>query len=162
MKTLLISLAFILMGCATPGVERASQNKIIKVFYASVESINQVELSSEVKTGIASGAAVGIIDNIDGNHEDMIAGALAGALVGAIFTAIFEGSNVAFEYSLHSVEEGDFSVIQKDRIDLQSNCLKVRIAAEVVLSPASKDKCQFNHNTKQQIKIENSIYTSEY
>ncbi|KGJ93325.1 hypothetical protein [Colwellia psychrerythraea] len=144
MKMLLVMITFILMGCATQGVDRASQNKIIKEFYASVESRDQVELSSEVKTGIVGGAAVGVIDNLDGNHEDMIAGALAGALVGGIFTAMFEGSNTAYEYSLHSADQGDFSVIQKDKFDLQSNCVKVRVAAEVVVSPASTEKCQFN------------------
>lgn len=144
MKMLLILIALMLTGCATPGVDRANQNKMIKQFYASVESMKQVELSSEVKTGIVGGAAVGVIDNLDGNHEDMIAGALAGALVGGIFTAIFEGSNTAYEYALDSNEQGAFSVIQKDKLDLQSKCVKVSVAAEVVVTSAPEDKCQFN------------------
>lgn len=141
MKKAILFVALLLSGCATPGVNRADQNTMIKEFYASVESIKQVELSSEVKTGIVGGATIGVLDEIDGDHEDMIAGAIAGALVGGIFTALFEGSDVAFEYALHSKKEGAFAIIQKDKIELQSNCVKVRVAKHVLMQPAAKGKC---------------------
>ena len=141
MKKLLLILV-LLNGCATQGVKRTEQNKIIKEFYTSVKSIKQVELSSEVKTGIVGGAAIGIIDELDGNHEDMIAGGLAGALVGGILTALFEGSNKAFEYTLFSESEGDFIIIQKEKINILTGCVKVKLGSKVFISSVSKDKCK--------------------
>ncbi len=140
MNKLLISL-LLLSGCATQGVNRADQNEIIKEFYASVSSVQQVKLSSEVKTGMASGAVIGVLDELDGNHEEMIAGGIIGALVGGLFTAIFEGSDTAYQYSLSSAIDGPFSVIQKEKIDTESGCVKVRLGHEVSISSALSDDC---------------------
>jgi len=141
MKKLLLTLV-LLTGCATQGINRADQNEITKEFYASVISIKKVKLSSEVTTGIVGGAAIGVIDELDGNHEDMITGGLAGALVGGLFTALFEGSNIAYEYTLNSKVEGEFSIIQKEKIDTKTGCVKVRISNKASISVALKDKCK--------------------
>ena len=77
---------------------------------------------------------VGVIDELDGNHEDMITGGLAGALVGGLFTALFEGSNIAYEYTLNSKVEGEFSIIQKEKIDTKTGCVKVRISNKASIS----------------------------
>jgi hypothetical protein len=140
MKKLLLSLA-LLSGCATQGIDRNDQNQVIKEFYASITSIKQVELSSSVKTGMVGGAAIGFIDELDGDHQRMIGGALVGALVGGFFTALFEGSNKAFEYSLHSQSEGDFAIIQKEEINPSIVCVKVRVGSKTSISPAQKNKC---------------------
>lgn len=140
MKKLLL-IVVLLNGCATQGVQRADQNIIKKEFYASVKAVKQVELSSEVKTGIVGGATVGVIDELDGNHEDMISGALAGALVGGIFAALFEGSNVAYEYTLYSESEGDFAIIQKEKINTLTECVKVKVGSKASLLAAPTDKC---------------------
>jgi len=140
MKKMLLVL-FFLNGCATQGFDRSDKNEMIKEFYASVESMKQVELSSNVVVGIVGAGTAGVIENSDGNHEDMISGGLAGALVGGIFTALFEGSNTAYEYSLNSEVEGDFSVIQKKKINIQTECVKIRTGHKVRIFPASKDKC---------------------
>lgn len=140
MKKLLISLVFI-SGCANQGVDRADQNAIIKEFHASIASMKKVKLSSNVQTGIAGGAVVGVIDELDGNHEDMIGGAIAGALVGGLFAAIFEGSNDAYEYKLNSQSEGDFTLIQKNLIDISSGCAKVRISNNANIYSAAKENC---------------------
>ncbi|WP_448213465.1 hypothetical protein [Colwellia sp. MEBiC06753] len=140
----IILMSLLLAGCASQGVKQADQNVIIKEFYASVESVEQVTLSSHVKTGIAGGAAVGLIDELDGNHEDMIAGALAGAIVGGIVTAVAEGSDQAYQYQLNSVDQGKFSLIQKELIDHQSGCVKVRVASTATLLPALVSQCQLN------------------
>ncbi len=142
MKKILFSLA-LLSGCATQGIDRADQNQVIKEFYASIASVKQVQLSSSVKTGIVGGAAIGFIDELDGNHEDMISGALAGALVGGLFTALFEGSNKAYEYSLHSKSEGNFAIIQKKKIKTSTQCVRVRIGNKTSISPVLNDKCKF-------------------
>jgi outer membrane lipoprotein SlyB len=131
----------ILTGCASQGVNRADQNEIVQEFYASVESVKQVELSSEVKTGIVGGAVVGTIDELDGNSEDMISGAIAGALVGGIFTAIFEGSNDAYEYQLKSKQKGNFALIQKEQLAENAGCVKVRVASKVQLSSTDAVNC---------------------
>ncbi len=140
MKKLLIGLLF-LGGCASQGVDRADQNVMIKRFYAKVTSVKPVKLSSNVKTGIAAGSAIGFVDELDGNHEEMIAGALAGALVGGLFTAIAEGSNDAFEYSLRSEQEGSFTLIQKEQVDINSGCVEVTIASQTHIKAANSSQC---------------------
>ena len=141
MKILFIILVLI-SGCSTQGVDRANQNKIIKEFYASVVSVEQVKLSSEVKSGIVGGAVIGVIDELDGNHEDMIAGGIAGALIGGLFTALFEGSNKAYQYKLNSVIEGEFSIIQKEHIDTKTGCVKVKISNKASMFSVAEDNCK--------------------
>ncbi|WP_329351934.1 hypothetical protein [Vibrio natriegens] len=140
MKKSLLTL-ILLSGCSSQGIDRAEQNHISKEFYANVESYEQVKLSSNVKTGIVSGSVVGVIDEVDGNHEDMIAGGLAGALVGGLFTAVLEGSDTAYKYSLRSDEEGQFTLIQKELIDMTTGCVSVRVVDKVTISPASEGSC---------------------
>ena len=142
MNKLLLGLLF-LGGCATQGVDRADQNVMIKRFYAKVTSVQPVKLSSHVKTGIAAGSTIGFVDQLDGNHEEMIAGAVAGALVGGLVTAISEGSNEAFEYSLRSEQEGSFTLIQKEQISNQSDCVEVTIASEAHLKGVDSSHCRF-------------------
>ena len=142
MNKLLLGLLF-LGGCATQGVDRADQNVMIKRFYAKVTSVQPVKLSSNVKTGIAAGSTIGFVDQLDGNHEEMIAGAVAGALVGGLVTAISEGSNEAFEYSLRSEQEGSFTLIQKEQITDQSDCVEVTIASEANLKEVDSSHCRF-------------------
>ncbi|MCO6353555.1 hypothetical protein GBO14_02105 [Pseudoalteromonas shioyasakiensis] len=142
MNKLLLGLLF-LGGCATQGVDRADQNVMIKRFYAKVTSVQPVKLSSNVKTGIAAGSTIGFVDQLDGNHEEMIAGAVAGALVGGLVTAISEGSNEAFEYSLRSEQEGSFTLIQKEQISNQSDCVEVTIASEAHLKEVDSSHCRF-------------------
>jgi hypothetical protein len=140
MKKLLLALVF-LNGCASQGVDRADQDVITKSFYASIESVKEIKLSSNVKTGIAAGAAIGFVDELDGNHEDMIAGSIGGALVGGLFMAIFEGSNKAYEYKLYSESEGEFTLIQKKLIDIDSGCGNIRVSGKTSISAASKGNC---------------------
>ena len=142
MKKLLLGLLF-LGGCASQGVDRADQNVMIKRFYAKVMSVQPVKLSSNVKTGIAAGSTIGIVDQLDGNHEDMIAGAIAGALVGGIVTAVSEGSNDAFEYSLRSEQEGNFTLIQKEQVNSASGCVEVTIASEAHVKETDSLHCRF-------------------
>ena len=108
----------------------------------SLEIFFNCSRSSNVKTGIAAGSAIGFVDELDGNHEEMIAGALAGALVGGIFTAIAEGSNDAFEYSLRSEQEGSFTLIQKEQVDINSGCVEVTIASEAHLKGVDSSHCR--------------------
>jgi len=140
MKKLLLG-ALLLTGCASPGIDRDDEGQLIKEFYASVESITPVTLSSQVKTGIVTGASIGVLDELDGNHEDMIAGGIAGALVFGLFTAIFEGDNEAFQYRLNSTTEGAFEVIQKQEIANSVSCVKVRSSKTVQLIAVSPENC---------------------
>jgi hypothetical protein len=140
MKKLLMS-ALLLSGCASPGVDRNDENQLIKEFYASVVSVTPVTLSSEVKTGIVTGAGIGVLDELDGNHEDMIAGGIAGALVFGLFTALFEGDNKAFQYRLNSKTDGEFEIIQKQRIPNSASCVKVRSSKKVQLLAVNPENC---------------------
>ena len=138
----LLLIAVFITGCASQGIDRAEQNIITKEFYASIQSVKQVELSSSVKEGIAGGAMIGFIDEMDGNHEDMIAGGIAGAIVGGIFTALFEGSNKAYEYALNSENEGDFTLVQKELVESDSKCVKVRVSKNVSISAVAAENCR--------------------
>ena len=140
----LISLLPILfiIGCSTTGVDRTEQNTIVKEYFATVSSVTQVELSSEVQTGIATGAGIGLIDNLDGNREDMIAGTIAGGVIVGLFTALFEGDNTAYQYALNSSVEGKFTLVQKDKIDISSQCVKVRQAQKVSISSVPSEMCE--------------------
>ena len=140
MKKLLLS-ALLLTGCAPQGVGREDQNQIIKEYYASVVSVTPVTLSSEVNTGIVAGAGIGVLETIDGNTEEMIAGGIIGALVFGLFTAIFEGDNEAFQYHLNSTEQGEFKVIQKQKLPESISCVKVRSTKTVELIVADVENC---------------------
>lgn len=146
MDKLLLTL-ILLSGCSSQGVARVDQNEIIKEFYASIESINQVKLSSHVKSGIAGGAVIGVIDELDGNHEKMIAGGIAGAFIGGLFTALSEGSNKAYEYTLTSESEGEFRLIQKKLIDINTGCAQVRVSSKTSITTALKENCNVKNKT---------------
>jgi outer membrane lipoprotein SlyB len=140
MKKLLLS-ALLLTGCATQGVDRELENQMVKEFYASVESVTQVSLSSEVRSSMAVGAGLGVLEGLSGNHEDMIAGGIVGALIFGLFTSIEEGDNEAFQYHLHSATQGTFDVIQKEKIDKSVSCVKVRSSKTIELIAASAEHC---------------------
>jgi len=136
MKKSLI-MVILLSGCASPGIDRADQNQVVKRYYASVESIQKVTLSSEVGTGIAAGAGFGFVDSLDGNKEEMI-----GGLVGGLFTALFEGGNSAYQYNLYAADEGEFTVIQKKKLDKNTKCVLVNAANKVTLSTTDTSNCE--------------------
>lgn len=140
MKRLLLS-ALLLTGCASQGVDRNEENQIIKEFYAAIESVTPVTLSSEVNTGIVTGAGIGVLDQIDGNTEEMIAGGIIGALVFGLFTAIFEGDNQAYKYHLNSDTLGTFDVVQKQQLPESISCVKVRSGKTVELIAANTENC---------------------
>jgi len=131
----------LLSACSSPGVSRDDENIIIKAMYAQVQSVEPITLSSEVNTNAAAGAVVGVLDNADGNREEMIGGAVVGALIGGLFTKLAEGSNEAYQYNLYSEQEGHFSIVQKELINTQSECVHVRIAGEVSVQPAPESYC---------------------
>lgn len=131
----------VLSGCATPGVDRDKQQKIIQEFYASVIEVKPVTLSSNLGTGVLVGAGVGILDESDGNSEDMIAGGIAGALIGGLFTAISEGSNEAFEYSLHNIQRGNFTLVQKDSLMPNVTCVKVNVSNIATITAVQDSFC---------------------
>jgi len=140
MKRLLLS-ALLLTGCASQGIDRNEENQIIKEFYAAIESVTPVTLSSEVNTGIVTGAGMGVLDQIDGNTEEMIAGGIIGALVFGLFTAIFEGDDQAYKYHLNSDTLGTFDVVQKQQISESVSCVKVRSGKTVELIAANTENC---------------------
>ncbi|NQZ86634.1 MAG: hypothetical protein HRT54_03530 [Colwellia sp.] len=140
MKRLLLS-ALLLTGCASQGIDRNEENQIMKEFYASIESVTPVTLSSEVNTGIVTGAGIGVLDQIDGNTEEMIAGGIIGALVFGLFTAIFEGDNQAYKYHLNSDTLGTFDVVQKQQLPESISCVKVRSGKTVELIAANTENC---------------------
>ncbi|TMN84720.1 MULTISPECIES: hypothetical protein [unclassified Pseudoalteromonas] len=147
MKKSLIAL-LLLSGCASQGVDRDDQGHIIKHYYATVESIEKVKLSSEVGTGIMVGAGVGLAEDLDGNTEDMISGAIAGALVGGLFTALFEGGNTAYQYTLNDAENGEFIVIQKKKLPNSTRCVRVKTGNKVQLKAANNSFCINNKSTE--------------
>ena len=140
MKKYLIAV-LLLSGCATQGVDRNNQNQIVKRYYASVESMQPVTLSSEVGTGIAAGAGVGFVDSLDGNTEEMLGGAIIGGLVGGLFTALFEGGDDAYQYNLYAANEGAFTVFQKHKLDKNTQCVAVTAGDKVKLESVAQHFC---------------------
>ncbi|WP_039037303.1 hypothetical protein [Pseudoalteromonas sp. ECSMB14103] len=147
MKKSLIAL-LLLSGCASQGVDRDDQGHIIKHYYATVESIEKVKLSSEIGTGIMVGAGIGLAEDLDGNTEDMISGAIAGALIGGLFTALFEGGNTAYQYTLNDIDNGEFNVIQKKKLPKSTRCVRVKKGNKVKLEAANDSFCLNINNTK--------------
>ncbi|AQP98672.1 hypothetical protein H5119_19715 [Pseudoalteromonas sp. SG45-5] len=143
MKKYLIAV-LLLSGCASQGVDRNNQNHIVKRYYASLQSVQKVTLSSEVGTGIAAGAGFGLVDSLDGNTEDMVGGAIVGGLVGGLFTALFEGGNTAYQYNLYAAKEGEFTVIQKQKLDNSTQCVVVNAGEKVTLEPVDNKYCTPN------------------
>lgn len=136
----------LLTGCATQGIDRAEQNVIIQEFYASVQSVKPVELSSHVKTGILAGAGAGLLEESDGNGDDMLTGVLVGGLVGGLFTKISEGSNQAYQYTLYSEQQGVMTLIEKEQVDTSTGCVKVRNGRKVTISTAPQSFCSTSYN----------------
>ncbi|CAM4134199.1 hypothetical protein [Pseudoalteromonas ostreae] len=135
----------LLTGCAGgSGIDRAEENIMVTEFYAHVKSTKRVQLSSEVKNGMIVGAGVGVIEELDGNHKDMISGTIAGALVGGLFTALFEGSDEAYEYQLSAQRQGAFSIVQKEQLPDDTQCVKVRVADKATLEKAPNQWCENN------------------
>ena len=140
MKKSLIAL-LLLSGCASQGVDRDDQGHIIKHYYATVESIEKVKLSSEIGTGIMVGAGIGLAEDLDGNTEDMISGAIAGALIGGLFTALFEGGNTAYQYTLNDVDNGEFIVIQKTKLPKSTRYVRIKTGNKVKLEQVAYRNC---------------------
>ena len=145
MKKVLFSL-IALAGCSSNGVDREMQNQMLHEFYATASSIKEVKLSSEVATGMVAGGVAGAVDELDGNREDIIAGGIVGALLGGFFTALFEGPRTAYEYQLFSENEGDFAIIQKEKVNISSGCVKVIVADKAIVLPAPKEMCQTDNH----------------
>ncbi|WP_235207533.1 hypothetical protein [Pseudoalteromonas agarivorans] len=103
-----------------------------------------VTLSSEVGTGIAAGAGFGFVDNLDGNSEEMLGGAIIGGLVGGLFTALFEGGNDAYQYNLYAANEGEFTIIQKQKLDKNTQCVVVNAGDTVKIEPVAHHFCNQN------------------
>ncbi|ATC95726.1 hypothetical protein [Pseudoalteromonas tunicata] len=131
-----------LAGCANQGIDRADQNKVIKQYYARVDSIAHVKLDSDVPEAMAIGGATGLIKNLDGDSGDMIAGTIVGAFFTGIISAAFEGDNNAYQYQLSSVTQGNFSVVQKDKSIKPGECVLVKEASKVTLTKIPEHFCQ--------------------
>lgn len=137
-----LSVPLLLVGCATPGVDRVEENQLVQEFYATITAVKPVTLSSEVGTGTLVGATVGALEEADGNTEDIIAGGIAGALVGGLFTAMVEGSDEAIQYSLYNNKRGDFTLVQKESVAKDGNCVRVRVADKATITPVNSKFCQ--------------------
>ena len=76
-KTLLLSLTLtaITSGCSSTDdsnrVDRDNQNSLISQFYATVQSVNAVKLTSNADEGMVNSAFIGLIESLDGDSEDM-------------------------------------------------------------------------------------------
>ena len=139
----LLSLVLVMAsGCATQGIDRANQNVIVETFIAKLNGVEQVTLSSHVKTGMVLGATDGALTSaVDHNGEHFLGSVLVGALVGGLFTALFEGSNQAFEYQLFATKHGNFSVVQKQQLASEVTCVEVRKAAKGSLTAIPQAHC---------------------
>ena len=138
---IIAALAVGLSACATKGTDRFDQNRVISTYFAELRGVENVELSSNVPVGIAWGAAEGAVEGADEGAGGFFAGMVIGGIIGGIFTAIFEGSNDAYEYTLHHATKGPFKVIQKEKLSTDTGCVEVREGAKVTLKPVPLSFC---------------------
>lgn len=138
---LIISLV-VLSACTSIHQERFDENTVIHTFYASINTVTRVEYDSQAGDGAMLGAGIGFLENVDGNSSDMLAGAFIGAFIGGLFTSLVEGDNTVYRYELYSIEQGDFAIIQEDKLEAGVSCVKVYLSRNAKMFPAPSNMCE--------------------
>ncbi|GAA6206638.1 hypothetical protein [Thalassotalea sp. SU-HH00458] len=136
-----ILFSMLITGCSTNGVNRDNQNLVIQEYYAEVSHRKEVQLASDVPSGIIGGSIIGALDQADGNSDDIISGAIVGAVFGGLFTRLSEGDSKAYEYHLYTPELGAFTLIQKQKVDITSGCLLVSVSSITQVYEDNIGKC---------------------
>lgn len=147
MKNIFTLLLIVLLtGCAQSGIYRENRNEIIETYFATVNSVKEVQLESKAAEGAIVGGVTGLAENLDGNSEEMIAGTIAGAIVGALFTSlyesIFDGGYSAYEYQLTTTKQEQISiVVSKENYHEIGQCVRIRKSEKVSLSAVDSSLC---------------------
>lgn len=81
----------------------------MQISYGKVQSVEAIDLQSDVGKGAAIGGLWGLAATSGGNSSDMVGGAAVGALLGGLTTKISEGSSKAWAYM---VQRNDGSVVK--------------------------------------------------
>ena len=131
-----LSIMAIFNGCAhSSRVDHAANNQFVTEFYAWVDDVETIRFKSNASKGAAVGAVDGFLSNVHGNREQMLGGAIIGGLLGGLITTLFEGDNRGYEYQLSAVDGDLVSVIVDKMRAEQGQCVLVRVAGDVRLSP---------------------------
>ncbi len=139
---LLAFLGILVSGCASDGVSRESMNRRISISYATVVSVEQVNIKSEAGKTAAIGGLWGLLGGIGGDRQDMIGGAVLGAALLGGTTKIAEGSNQAFAYILKGRNNREFKILTEQGGMQAGDCVAVESGTHTNLRRVSAVYCQ--------------------
>ena len=105
------SLLFLSACSSSGGMHSSARNQMVTTFYATVESMQEIEFESYVEEGAALGAIDGLLSNAYGDSKDRLFGAMWGAFFGALVTSIVEGDTDGYQYQLEDLYGDDHTVI---------------------------------------------------
>jgi hypothetical protein len=139
---ILALLSLLIFGCASGGASRDSMNKRISISYATVVSVEQVQLKSEAGKAAAIGGLWGLLGGFGGNRRDSVSGAVVGAALLGGTTLIAEGSNNAFAYILKGKNNQEFKILTEQGGIQAGDCVAVESGTHTNLRRVSAVYCQ--------------------
>jgi outer membrane lipoprotein SlyB len=142
-RILTASLITLLVGCTSPGVDRADTNTPINISYANVADFEKVTLKSDVGKNAAIGGLVGLAIGAvaGGDMAGAAIGAASGAALGATTTKISEGSSEAMSYTLQRPNGSQFKVVTDDDYLQAGDCVAVESGRTTNLRRVAPDLC---------------------
>lgn len=134
---------FMLLGCASTGVDRSDVRTEIEIRYAVVTDIEMVNIKSDVGKNAAIGGILGLAVGAaaGGDVESAAVGAAASAALTAITTKISEGSSKAISYTLKRVDGSELKVVTEDEHLQRGDCVALETGRTTNLRRVSQDMC---------------------
>lgn len=133
---------FFISACTSSGeIHNSARNQMVTTFYATVESMQEVEFESHVEEGAAIGAIDGLLSNAYGDSRDRLFGAMWGAFFGALVTSIVEGDTDGYQYQLEDLYGDNHTVILEDSKATVGDCVLVTVSGVVDIDLVSDDYC---------------------
>ena len=139
---LLVFLSILIFGCASDGVSRDSMNRRISISYATVVSVEQVQLKSEAGKAAAIGGLWGLLGGFGSNRRAAVNRAVVGAALLGGTTLIAEGSNNVFAYILKGKNNKEFKILTEQGGMQASDCVAVESGTHTNLRRVSTVYCQ--------------------
>ena len=131
-----------MFGCAHhQRPSKAVANQFVTEFYAWVDNVETVQFDSDVEENVLIGATHGAISGAVYDSRDAIRGAVIGGFFAGLLTAIFEGDNTGYQYQLSAIDGDQVTVLSDHEDALLGDCVKVRVAGTVTLSPVEAERC---------------------
>lgn len=145
MKAVIISvITLVVAGCASDGLDRRNKNSTMQISYGKVQSVEDINLQSEVGKGTAIGGLWGLAANSRGNSSDMAAGIAVGALIGGLTTKIAEGSSEAWGYMVQRNDGSVVKVVSDNSHLVVGDCAVIETGETTNIRRIASEMCQLN------------------